>query len=143
MLLQQVEGAAQACHQGHATGGHLEASTVVVKRIRAAEIGLAFIPKAAPADQRGLPLLQHPLGEGHAPKPFRTAGPLVAGEGVDICPCGGFGDGDLPEALGGVDQQVGLAGVLVELVRHGGDRHDLPRVPKQMAEHHQAGAGAE
>ena len=143
MLLHQVQGAAQACHQGDAAGGHLEAATVVVKRIRAAEVRLALVPQAAPSDQRGLPLLQHPLREGHAPQSFRAAGPLVAGEGVDVCPGGRLGHGDLPEALGGIHQQVGLPGVLVKPFRHSGDRHDLSGVPEQMAEHHQAGAGGE
>ena len=47
------------------------------------------------------------------------------------------------ETLGCIHQKKGLLGVLVELMGDGGNRHHLARVPEQIAQHHQTGAGGE
>ena len=75
LLLQQIEGTAQASQKRHAAGGHLKAAAVGVERSAGRQIRFALIPQASPADQCGLPFAQHPLGKSYATKSFRAAGP--------------------------------------------------------------------
>ena len=108
----------------------------MVEGIVAAQVSLGFISQAAPADQRGLGILKNPLRQRHAAEPFRAAGPLVAGEAVDVRRGGGGSHRDLAETLGCIHQQERVLGVLRKRIGHGSNRHHLAGVPEQMAEHH-------
>ena len=55
LLLQQLQGAAQAGQQRDTAGGHLKAAAVAVEGGAGREVHLALILQAAPADQGGLP----------------------------------------------------------------------------------------
>ena len=104
-----------------------------------ATAGLVFMAEAAPADQGGLGLYQYPLRQRHGPQTLGPAAPLVARAAVDIGGGGRFCHGDAAQGLGRIHQQVGVVGVAGQLVGHGGDGHQLARVPQQVGEHHQPG----
>ena len=88
-------------------------------------------------------LFQHPFGERYSPKALWAAGPLVAGEGIDVCGSSGLLHRNLPDALGRIHQQVGRLRVQSKPFGNGGDGHDLAGVPEQVAQHHQPRAGGE
>ena len=134
---EQGEGAVEPGEQGDAGGGYLKAAAVGVE----ATAGLVFMAEAAPADQGGLGLHQHPLRQGHGPQTLGPTAPLVPRAAVDIGGCSRFCHRDAAQGLGRIHQQVGVVGVAGQLACHGGDGHQLARVPQQVGEHHQTGFG--
>ena len=85
-----------------------------MERVGIVEVGFGFVLQAAPADQGGLGFAQHALRKGDAPKPLRSTGPFMAGEGIDVGCGGSLGYGDLAHGLGGIHEQIGVAGMALQ-----------------------------
>ena len=139
LSLQQLQRCVQARQQRCARGGHFEAASITVVRAAAA----VLIPQRAPADQRGPGLLQQPLGERHGPQAFGPAAPLMAGDGINVGRAGGARHRQAAEGLGRIHQQPGMARMVRQTLGHRLDRQHATRVPEEMGQHHQPGAGAQ